>query len=120
VNGSNSNCKNVNCRIPLGSTLGPLLFINIMYINGLPLCSKFKTVLYADNANLSLSHSSLYSLQSMVNHELRKVHDWMSLNKLFINYAKSMYLLTEKKVKNNLAEEFLVRLDNHQLGVIIQ
>jgi len=31
-----------------------------------------------------------------------------------------MYLLTEKKVKNNLAEEFLVRLDNHQLGVIIQ
>ena len=35
-------------------------------------------------------------MQSMVNNELLKVHDWMSLNKLSINYAKSMYLLTGK------------------------
>ena len=57
---------------------------------------------------LSLSHSSLSTLQSMVNNELLKVHDWMSLNKLSTNYAKSMYLLTGKKIQSNLAEEFLV------------
>ena len=39
----------------------------------------------------------------------------MSLNKLSINYAKSMYLLTGKKIQSNLAEEFLVRLGNHQI-----
>jgi len=39
----------------------------------------------------------------------------MSLNKLSINYAKSVYLLTRKKVQSNLAEEFLVRLGNHEI-----
>jgi len=76
VNGAKSNCRNITCGIPQGSTLGPLLFI--MYINDLPLCSKFKTILYADNTYLSLSHSSVSTLQSMVNNELLKVHDWMS------------------------------------------
>jgi len=75
VNGSKPNCKNVTCRIPLGSTLGLLLFINILYINDLPPCPKFKTVLNAGNTNVSLSHSSEFSLQIMVNQELRKVHE---------------------------------------------
>jgi len=54
-----------------------------MYINDLRLCSKFKTILYADDTYLSLSHCSLLTLQSMVNDELLKVHNWMSLNKLY-------------------------------------
>jgi len=100
-----------------------------MYINDLPICSKFKTILYADDTYLSLSHSSLSILQSVVNNELLKVHDWISLNKLSINYAKSMYLLTGMKIQSNLAEEFLVGLGNHRikreqsmkyLGVIVQ
>ena len=100
-----------------------------MYINDLPICSKFKTILYADDTYLSLSQSSLSILQSVVNNELLKVHDWISLNKLSINYAKSMYLLTGMKIQSNLAEEFLVGLGNHRikreqsmkyLGVIVQ
>ena len=112
MNGAKSNCRNIACGIPQGSSLGQLLFI--MYINDLPLCSEFKTILYADDTYLSLSHSSL-SLQSMLNNELLKVRDWMSLNKLSINYAKSIYLLTGKKIQSNLAEDFLVRLGNHQI-----
>jgi len=113
VNGAKSNCRNIACGIPQGSTLGPLLFI--MYINDLHLCSKFKTILYADDTYLSLSHSSLSTLQSRVNNELLKVHDGMSLNKLSTKYGKSLYLLTGKKIQNNLAENFLVRLGIHQI-----
>ena len=129
MKGAKSNCRNIACGIPQGSTLGPAIVVyNVLYINDLPLCSKFKTVLYADDTYLSLSHYSLSTSQSVVNHEFLKVDDWMSLNKLSRNYAKSTYLSTGKKVQSNLAEEFLVILGNHQikreqsvkyLGVII-
>jgi len=39
----------------------------------------------------------------MINNELIKVDGWTLLNKLSINYAKSMYFLTEKLF--NKAEE---------------
>ena len=52
----------------------------------------------------------------MGNNELLKVHDWIFLNELSINYAKSKYLLTGKKIQSNLAEDFLVTLlGNHQI-----
>ena len=60
---------------------------------------KIQTILYADDTYLPLSHSSISTLHSIVNNELLKVHDWMSLNKLSMNYAKSMYLLTGKKIQ---------------------
>ena len=53
----------------------------------------------------SVSHS-LSSLQTTVIHELHKAHDWMSLNKLLINYPK--YLTKGKRVKGNLANDFSV------------
>jgi len=51
----------------------------------------------------------------MFNNELLKVHGWMSLTKRSTNHAKSMYILTEKKVRSHLVTEFLVRLGNHQI-----
>ena len=59
MNGVKSNWRNIACGIPQGLTLGPLLFI--MYINDLPLCSKCKTVLHADDTYLSLSHSIFFA-----------------------------------------------------------
>jgi len=35
----------------------------------------------------------------MVNNELTKVDEWMCLDKLSINYAKSVYFLTGKSFK---------------------
>ena len=50
----------------------------------------------------------------MVNNELIKVDEWMRLNKLSINYAKSMYFLTGKSF--NKAEEekrnFKIHINN--------
>ena len=107
-----SKINKITCGVPQGSTLGPLFFI--MYVNDLPKCSSFSTKLYADDTNLYLAHSDIKEFKLMVNNELIKVDEWMRLNKLSINYAKSMYFLTGKSC--NKAEEekknFKIHINN--------
>ena len=57
VNQYKSKSRDVICGIPQGSTLGPLLF-NI-YISDLPLASNSTIHLFADDTNLTLSHSNV-------------------------------------------------------------
>ena len=105
VSGTKSHSKKVLCGVPQGSTLGPLLFI--IYINDLPQATKFQVRLFADDTNLTLSHSQPQSLQANVNEELRKINCWMNINKLSINYNKTEYIVVTRK-KNKPKLELLI------------
>lgn len=97
VNGSRSSCKAMNCGVPQGSTLGPLLFL--LYINDLHLISNFSLTLFADDANLSLNNSNPLNLQNNVNDELVKISEWLCCNKLSLNLNKTQYLIvTNRKI----------------------
>ena len=123
VNGKQSSVRNITCGVPQGSTLEPLLFIN--YKNDLPLASYFRTRLFADDTSLTLSNSNTKQLEKDANTEVKKINDWMCLNKLSINYTKTEFLLITKK-RNNV--DFNITMNNHKierkshvkyLGVII-
>ena len=87
-------CK-ITHVVPQGSVLGPLFFL--LYINDLPLSSKFKPILFANDADLHIFHRNLKTLQLRVNNEIKKVDYWMSINKLTLNYSKCKYMIISKK-----------------------
>ena len=92
VNGELSGARAVTCGVPQGSLIGPLLFL--IYINDLPNClSKALPRMYADDTSISIAASSLPELESALNAELAYLHEWLNVNKLSLNIAKTELML---------------------------
>ena len=103
--------------------LGPLLFI--IYINNLPLVTKFRTRLFADDTSLTFSEKSIKKLEQVVNQEIAKVANWMSLNKLSINYNKTEFMVISNSTKQLKLKLMITKYEINQkqetnyLGVLI-
>ena len=90
-NNVSSNLCIINCGIPQGSILGPLLFI--LYINDISNSSKLlKFILFADDTNIFFSSCNLDQLGTTLNKELGKISQWLIANRLSINIKKTKYV----------------------------
>ena len=101
VNGIRSSKRNIECGVPQGSTLGPLLFV--VYINDLAECLKECNVaLYADDTCIYTEHRNAMSVVETLNKELKAINNWLKVNKLVLNTNKCEFLLlgTTKRLKN--------------------
>ena len=96
VNGFDSETKNVNCGLPQGSSLGPLLFL--IYINDFRLClNKTETGHFADDTYILYGSKRIGSIESVVNYELKLVSKWLRLNKLSLNTGKTELIFFHSK-----------------------
>ena len=87
VNGVSSNLDNINCGVPQGSCLGPLLFL--LYINDLPFSLQNSQVtMYADDTTISYSSNNIDDLNYKLNRDLNCLKQWLRGNKLSLNVIK--------------------------------
>ena len=80
--GISSGRGTINCGVPQGSILGPILLI--IYINDSCSVCKFTTpVLFADDTNLFSSGTDLPAMANNINFELEEISLWLKNNKTF-------------------------------------
>ena len=81
INGYESGLAAINCGVPQGSVLGPLLFL--LYINDLNQAIKFcKVHHFADDNNLLRLSNSIKKLSKLVNTDLKHLLNWLNANKI--------------------------------------
>ena len=125
-NGESSKLRSINCGVPQGSVLGPLLFL--LYINDLPNISNIlQFYLFADDTNIYYEDDNLKNLEATVNKELKKLHTWLIVNRLSLNINKTNFVVfhpfnkpLRQKITLKICKKAISEKDNLKyLGILI-
>ena len=104
INKYKSGLAALNCGVPQGSVLRPLLFL--LYINDLNQAIKFCIVHhFADDTNLLCLINSIKKLNKLVNADLEHLVNWLNANKISLNVKKTEMVIfksTQKKFEGDL------------------
>ena len=94
--------SNIDCGVPQGSILGPLLFL--IYINDMPQAISCNLFLYADDSCLVFQNKELNVINIELNKSFSKLCDWFVDNRLSIHFGedktKSILFASKNKRKN--------------------
>ena len=95
INGYDSGLAEINCGVPQGSVLGPLLFL--LYISDLNQAIKFcKIHHFADDTNLLSLGESIKKFNKLVNIDLKNL---LYANKISLNVKKAELVISKSKQK---------------------
>ncbi len=98
-NNNSSAWEKINCGVPQGSILGPLLFL--INMNDLPSIinnnNNNRMVLYADNTSVIITDSNPIDFNLQANLLFHNINTWFKNNLLLLNLNKTQYLEFQTK-----------------------
>ena len=98
VDNTFSEVGHINCGVPQGSILGPLLFL--LYINDVPQAlTETNAYLFADDTSICFQNKDVSVIENVLNKEFANICEWFVDNKLSIHFGedKTKCILFSKK-----------------------
>ena len=96
INDIESDLLKMDCGVPQGSTLGPLLFL--LYVNDMAnASSKLLFRMFADDTNIFYAAKTPQELQKTMNEELQHLLKYCATNKLSVNMKKTNFMIVSTK-----------------------
>ena len=122
INNTQSTKNEITVGVPQGFILGPLLFI--IYINDIIHSSTvFRFIIFADDTTL---YTTQEDINDILNDELVHINNWLKVNKLSLNVAKTkamLFHMPQKQIINlrlKIAGSNIECIDNFNfLGITI-
>ena len=96
-NGAFSRCKSLDCGVPQGSCLGPLLFS--IFTNDMPyVLSNARVTMFADDS-LYYAAPTCSELNQVLSCEISILFNWIKTNKLILNISKTKSIMFGSKYR---------------------